>query len=80
MNRFLSGVARAVAESFELPEPIMEIGAYQVAGQESYTNLRNYFPGKEYLGVDMRRARGLTSSPTSRICRKPTAASAPSLP
>lgn len=59
MNRFLSGVARAVAESFELPEPIMEIGAYQVPGQEEYTNLRHYFPGKEYLGVDMRAGPGV---------------------
>ena len=59
MNKFLSGVARAVAESFELPEPILEIGAYQVAGQESYTNLRNYFPEKEYLGVDARPGPGV---------------------
>lgn len=59
MNRFLSGVARSVAESFELAEPIMEVGAYQVAGQESYTDLRQYFPGREYLGVDMRPGPGV---------------------
>lgn len=59
MNKFLSGVARAVAESFVLPEPIVEIGSYQVAGQEEYINLRNYFPGKQYLGLDMRAGPGV---------------------
>ncbi len=59
MNRFLSGVARALAESFDLPEPILEIGAYQVPGQEEYANLRGLFPGKNYLGVDMRPGPGV---------------------
>ena len=47
MNRFLHGVARAVAETFDLPEPILEIGSYQVAGQEGIANLRSLFPGRE---------------------------------
>lgn len=59
MNRFLSGVARAVAETFDLPEPILEIGSYQVPGQEDYANLRALFPGKEYIGLDMRAGPGV---------------------
>jgi hypothetical protein len=59
MNGFLSGVARAVAEAFELPEPIIEIGAYQVAGQESLVNLRSLFAGKQYTGVDVREGPGV---------------------
>lgn len=59
MNHFLNGVVRAVAETFDLPEPIMEIGSYQVDGQESVANLRNYFAGKEYIGVDMRSGPGV---------------------
>jgi SAM-dependent methyltransferase len=59
MNRFLHGVARAVAETFDLPEPILEIGSYQVAGQEGIANLRSLFPGREYLGVDARPGPGV---------------------
>jgi SAM-dependent methyltransferase len=59
MNQFLHGVARAVAETFELPEPILEIGSYQVAGQEELANLRDLFPGQSYLGVDARPGPGV---------------------
>lgn len=59
MNRFLHGVARAVAESFELPQPIIEIGAYQVEGQAALINLRSLFPNKSYLGIDVRQGPGV---------------------
>jgi SAM-dependent methyltransferase len=59
MNQFLHGVFRAVAETFPLPEPILEIGSYQVAGQENYAELRGYFPGKQYLGIDARPGPGV---------------------
>lgn len=54
MNLFLNGLARAVAETFRLPEPILEIGSYQVDGQHDIADLRNLFPGREYNGVDVR--------------------------
>ena len=54
MNRILHGVARAVAETFDLPEPLLEIGSYQVPGQEHVADLRSLFAGKEYLGIDAR--------------------------
>src|ERR1043166_8631831 len=59
MNRFLFGVARAVTETFTLPEPIVEIGSYQVAGQDDAVHLRNLFPGRDYIGVDMRAGPGV---------------------
>ncbi len=59
MNRFLHGVARAVTETFDLPEPILEIGSYQVPGQERIANLRTLFPGKEYIGIDARPGPGV---------------------
>jgi SAM-dependent methyltransferase len=59
MNRFLSGVARAVGETFDLPTPIVEVGSYQVDGQESYANLRALFPHKEFIGVDVRPGPGV---------------------
>jgi SAM-dependent methyltransferase len=59
MNQFLRGMVRASAETFDLPEPIMEIGSYQVEGQEAVANLRSLFPGKKYLGVDKRPGPGV---------------------
>lgn len=59
MNQFLHGVARAVAETFDLPEPILEIGSLQVPGQEAIANLRPLFGRKEYLGVDARPGPGV---------------------
>ena len=59
MTPFLHGMARAVAETFDLPEPILEVGSFQVAGQEHIAELRGLFPGKEYLGVDMRPGPGV---------------------
>jgi SAM-dependent methyltransferase len=59
MNQFLYGVARAITETFSLPEPILEVGAYQVAGQEPVANLRRLFPGRHYVGVDMRAGPGV---------------------
>jgi SAM-dependent methyltransferase len=59
MNAFLHGLARAVAETFSLPGPILEIGSYQVPGQEEIGNLRPYFAGRTYLGLDMRPGPGV---------------------
>jgi SAM-dependent methyltransferase len=59
MNEFLNGVARAVTESFDLPGPILEVGAYQVAGQEQIANLRSLFPNRPYLGIDARPGPGV---------------------
>jgi SAM-dependent methyltransferase len=59
MNYFLQGVARAVAETFELPGPILEVGSYLVDGQEEIADLRTFFPGREYLGIDIRPGPGV---------------------
>jgi SAM-dependent methyltransferase len=59
MNRFLHGVARAVAATFDLPGPILEIGSFQVPGQEAFADLRALFPGRAYTGVDVRSGQGV---------------------
>jgi SAM-dependent methyltransferase len=59
MNHFLHGVARALAETFDLPGPILEVGSYQVDGQEAIADLRALFPGRPYLGLDMRPGPGV---------------------
>jgi SAM-dependent methyltransferase len=59
MTPFLRGLVRAVAQTFSLPGPILEIGSYQVEGQERIANLRDLFPGQDYLGVDDRPGPGV---------------------
>jgi SAM-dependent methyltransferase len=59
MTPFLRGLVQSVAETFELPEPIVEIGSYLVPGQEKLANLRPLFPGKSYLGLDQRPGPGV---------------------
>jgi len=59
MNQFVHGVVRAVAETFTLPGPILEIGSYQVSGQNEMANFRNLFPGMNYRGVDIRPGPGV---------------------
>lgn len=61
MNLFLRGVAQAITETFApvLPEPILEIGSFQVPGQEQLADLRSLFPHKHYLGVDIRPGPGV---------------------
>jgi SAM-dependent methyltransferase len=50
---------RLVAEVFHCPGPVFEFGSYQVEGQEGYANLRGMFPGREYVGCDMRPGPGV---------------------
>ncbi len=59
MTPFLHGMVRAVAESFDLPGPILEVGAYQVPGQEAIADLRPLFPGKRFIGLDERPGPGV---------------------
>jgi SAM-dependent methyltransferase len=59
MNPFLRGLAQAVVETFPLPGPIVEVGSYQVAGQEEIADLRALFPGRPYLGLDIRPGPGV---------------------
>lgn len=41
------------------PEPVVEIGAFQVPGQEAIADLRPLFPGKKYIGCDMQHGTGV---------------------
>ncbi|MEP6685777.1 MAG: class I SAM-dependent methyltransferase [Verrucomicrobiota bacterium] len=47
------------ARTLPCPEPIVEIGAFQVAGQEAIADLRPLFPGKTYIGCDMQPGPGV---------------------
>ncbi|MGH8010367.1 MAG: methyltransferase domain-containing protein, partial [Candidatus Binatia bacterium] len=50
---------RTTAEVVEVPEPIVEIGSLQVAGQMHSADLRPFFPGKHYIGCDTREGPGV---------------------
>ena len=59
MNRDIRSFVDVVVETFELPEPIWEIGSYLVTGQEAIADLRPLFAGKEFCGLDMRAGPGV---------------------
>jgi SAM-dependent methyltransferase len=59
VNLFLRGMVRAVAEAFSLPCPVLEIGSYQVPGQQDLADLRALFPGRSYVGLDTRPGLGV---------------------
>jgi SAM-dependent methyltransferase len=55
----LYGLARAVTTAFDLPGPVLEVGSFVVPGQEALGDLRRLFPGRDYLGIDMRPGPGV---------------------
>jgi SAM-dependent methyltransferase len=50
---------RLVTEAFACPGPVYEFGSYQVEGQVEYADLRGLFPGRTYVGCDMRPGPGV---------------------
>jgi SAM-dependent methyltransferase len=50
---------RLAAEMLDCPGPVYEFGSFQVEGQEGYANLRDMFPGRTYVGCDMRPGLGV---------------------
>jgi len=45
--------------SFNLPEPIIEIGSRQEVGQIGYADMRPFFTSKEYIGCDQKGSIGV---------------------
>ena len=81
MNQFLRGVIRAVAGSFHLPRPILEIGSgCQYEGQADLIDLRQSVPGEEYIGLDFQPGPGVDCVADVEACRRRTPVSAPSSP
>jgi SAM-dependent methyltransferase len=59
MNHFLRGVVRALTESFLLDGPVLEVGSLRVPGQEHSADVRAFFPGRCYTGIDIRPGPGV---------------------
>jgi len=52
-------LVRVIASLVDLPEPIVEIGSFQVANQPYPSDLRPFFPGKQFIGCDAREGPGV---------------------
>lgn len=59
MRRHIKDFAELISGALELPGPIYEFGAFQTPGQEGESDLRPFFPGREYVGCDMREGPGV---------------------
>lgn len=59
MMRAVNTAIRLMAESFEPSGPIVEAGSFYLEGNERLSNLRPYFPDREYVGCDVRPGLGV---------------------
>lgn len=59
MRKQIYQFVQIAVETLPLPDPICEFGALQVPGQEGFADLRPLFPGRKYLGSDMRPGPGV---------------------
>ena len=59
MRKSIRSFVQMISETLPVPEPVYEFGALQVEGQEGFADLRPLFPGKQYVGCDMREGPGV---------------------
>ena len=59
MMRAINTSVRLFAEVFHPPAPVVELGAYYPPGYAWLSDLRAYFPGREYIGCDLRAGNGV---------------------
>jgi hypothetical protein len=59
MRKNVRSLVEIVDAYLPLAEPIVEIGSYQVEGQEQLADLRSIFAGRDFTGCDMRSGRGV---------------------
>ena len=59
MRQVVKDFAVIGARILPIAEPIYEFGSLRVPGQETFADLRPLFPGKEYVGADMREGLGV---------------------
>jgi len=59
MRKTIKDFVGIVAECLPVAEPIYEFGSLQVPEQEGWADLRPLFPGKRYVGADMREGLGV---------------------
>lgn len=59
MRELIKNYAGIITEHLDLIPPVYEFGSLQVPEQVGYADLRSLFPGKEFVGCDMREGPGV---------------------
>jgi SAM-dependent methyltransferase len=59
MRDNVKNIAKLIGGTTGLLDPVVEIGSYQVPGQEEYADIRPFFQGAEFIGCDMREGPGV---------------------
>lgn len=59
MRKVVRSFITDVVDNLPLLDPVVEIGARPAEGQEEETNLRDLFPGREYIGCDLQEGPGV---------------------
>jgi hypothetical protein len=59
MREIIKDFVRALQPVVPMPGPVVEFGSLQVQGQEGFADLRPLFPGRAYVGCDLRGGRGV---------------------
>ena len=59
MRRAIRKSIQLFTETFEPAGPVVELGAYYTPEYQGLSNLRPFFPGREYIGCDIRRGNGV---------------------
>jgi SAM-dependent methyltransferase len=59
MRTTLFPLLRALTRTVDFPGPVYEFGAYRVSGQAHMPLVRDFFPGRKYVGCDMRMGPGV---------------------
>ncbi|MEW6201716.1 MAG: methyltransferase domain-containing protein [bacterium] len=59
MRELVKEFVKICSEVLPVSEPIYEFGSFRVPEQEELANLRPLFPGKKYVGADMRQGPGV---------------------
>lgn len=59
MRKNIKDFAELASRTLPVSEPIYEFGSFQVPEQMKFGDLRDLFPGREYVGCDMREGPGV---------------------
>lgn len=59
MRQQVKTFIQVVIDTLKTPEPIYEFGSFQVPEQGAFADLRPLFPGKKYIGADVRPGPGV---------------------
>lgn len=59
MRKNINNIVKIFSEEFTIQEPVIELGSFQVPGQDKISDLRPYFKNKIYIGCDMREGPGV---------------------